>query len=471
MGSTVSPATPIPALTPRGKGHQFVCYADCCSGIPDAPHEATFAAVNHVVARLSPRPDWICFPGDEIRGLAADQETLRRQWHYWFEHEMAWLDREAIPLYHTTGNHTTYDPSSEQVFREVLADVPRNGPPGQEGLSYWIRRQDLLMVFVNTTWSGLGDGRVETAWLDQTLAAHAEARYKLVLGHYPAFPINGFSGDYQRNLDTENRRAFWQVLVRHRVIAYLCSHIMAFDVQVHEGVLQIATAGAGTLPPMPEDVEYLHCVQAALDEEGLRYQVLDTSGRLREWLDWPLRVGPSDEWTPLDRGEQPAPQVDEPESNPLRARLVAWQFDGCFHSSPQGQAQTLLSGWTPGGLAPLWIGIHGPENRLYVLLSAGPGKSPHYWTGPLLTPEKPFTIQIALHDSMGPGGVLYRWNAASPWSSLTASSPWGPERLAWPARWSVGQDQYGPDGRPFRGEVRAKWWLQETEITKRCQLS
>ncbi len=107
-------------------------------------------------------------------------------------------------------------------------------------------------------------GRVETCWLYHTLAAHADAAYKLVLGHHPAYPINRFSGDYQRNLDAESRRDFWRVLVRHKVLAYVCSHIMAFDVQVHEGVLQITTAGVGTLPHMPEDVEYLHCVQAAL---------------------------------------------------------------------------------------------------------------------------------------------------------------------------------------------------------------
>ena len=43
---------PIPALVPRdGVGHQFVCYADSCSGVPGEAHEATFGAVNAVVAR------------------------------------------------------------------------------------------------------------------------------------------------------------------------------------------------------------------------------------------------------------------------------------------------------------------------------------------------------------------------------------------------------------------------------------
>jgi hypothetical protein len=67
---------------------------------------------------------------------------------------MAWLDRLTTPVWHTTSNHATYDAMSEEMFRDVLKP-PDNGPPGQVGLSYFVRRNDLLMVFVHTSWSGL----------------------------------------------------------------------------------------------------------------------------------------------------------------------------------------------------------------------------------------------------------------------------------------------------------------------------
>ena len=196
-------ANSIPALVPRGRGHQFVVYGDSCSGVPGGPHERTFACVNAVVRRLQPQPEFILFLGDEIVGLTADARALRAQWSHWLDVEMAWCDRGMTPVWHTTSNHTTYDVMSEAVFREVLR-LPENGPPQQVGLSYFVRRSDLLLVFVHTSWSGLGgEGHVETEWLETVLKEHESARYKLVLGHHPIFPINGFSGAYQRELGSE----------------------------------------------------------------------------------------------------------------------------------------------------------------------------------------------------------------------------------------------------------------------------
>jgi len=68
----------IPALLPCGPGHQFVLYADACSGVAGAPHEGNLAAVNAVLRRLAPAPEFILFPGDEIVGLVADAGALRR---------------------------------------------------------------------------------------------------------------------------------------------------------------------------------------------------------------------------------------------------------------------------------------------------------------------------------------------------------------------------------------------------------
>ena len=447
---TIMPApdfSDIPAILPRSnEGHQFVCYADSCSGVPGAPEERAFASVNAVIERLRPQPQFICFPGDEIIGLTNDEEALRAQWQYWHEKELAWLDRRSIPLYHSTGNHTAYDVASEKLFREVLAHLPRNGPPGQERLTYFVRRDDLLLVFVNTMWSGLGgEGHVETTWLDQTLTNHADARFKLVIGHHPVHPVNGRSSPYALEIEPDNGREFWQVLLKHKVMAYVCSHLLTFDVQVHEGILQILTAGAGRAP------HALHCVQATLDTHGLRYQALDTNGQIRNWLEWPLSLPSSERWEPFSSVGN-SPVFAGSDGGDATANLVVWRFSGMNAPAGDGDAQMLLCGWDDASTqSSLWIGLLGRERRLCVLMSPTPGRSPNYWHGPELQPDRIFDIQIAMHTGMGPGGLLWRWSDGDPWSSLTAASSWGAERLVWPDSWGIGHGQRETADRPFRG--------------------
>lgn len=440
------PDSPIPALMPNRPGHQFVLYGDSCSGIPGAPHESTFSSVNQILRRLDPKPEFILFPGDEIIGLTADPDALRAQWQYWLDHEMAWLDRRQTPLWHTTGNHTIYDEMSERIFREVL-QLPRNGPAGQEGLSYWVRRDDLLLVFVHTLSTGLGgEGHVETEWLEATLKAHSDARHKIVLGHHPVFSVNGYSGTYQREIGHEYTKPFWDILVDAGVLAYVCSHILVFDVQVHRGVLQLCTAGAGTAHRMPEGVEYLHCVQAALDADGFRYQVLDTDGIVRERLRWPFKSA--------ETSRHLSPGLNEADFGGLRGDdyIVHLSISGCLADEAHAPAQTLFSAFGPKEIAPVWLGLRGPRQTLTVILGRDPGRSPHYWFGPDLAPDHLFDIDIALHAGMGPGGMLYRTPTNRGWSSLKGASPTGLERTVWPGQWSVGHGQGGAMDRPFMGK-------------------
>lgn len=441
----------IDAMLPRGDGHQFVFYGDACSGVAGAGNESAFIRTNDVVRRLTPAPQFVVFAGDEIVGLTTSEAELRDQWRHWFDVEMAWLDRSATPLYNTTSNHTTYDEMSERVFADVLDHLPRNGPIGQEGLSYYVRRGDLLLVFLHTSWTGLGgEGHIETDWLATVLDEHADARFTFVVGHHPAFPVNGFSGEHQREINRAQAEDLWEILVAHEVIAYLCSHILAFDVQVHRGVLQVVSAGAATPHQMPADIEYLHIVQAAVDELGLRYQAIDQDGRVREQLSWPPNIRPSTEWEPHS-GQMPIVSLG---SDPTHGGggLVAWRIRGTTAVDGAGPRQTLVAAVPQGTALPsAWIGLTGLDQRLTVMLGPSPGRSPHYWFGPSLGAGETFDLQLALHFGMGPGGVLWRSGDRAPWSSLTSSSPWGPERLTWPFPWSIGCVGDTPSNADFRG--------------------
>lgn len=455
----------ITALTPRGaKGHQFVFYGDCCSGVPGAPREANFAAVNSVVAKLGPPPEFICFIGDAIYGMADEADEIRRQWRYFLDEEMACLRHLDAPVYHTTSNHNTYDARHEAVWREVFPAIPQNGPVGQEGLSYWVRRDDLLLVFVNTSFSGLGGaGHVEHCWLDQVLDENEDATHKFVIGHHPVHPVNGYEQYPTWQIIPAEGREFWDVLVKHRVLAYLCSHIIAFDAQVHQGVLQVLSGGAGTnYGPggfMPGQTEYLHCVQAALDEIGFRYQVLDTEGRVRERLSWPFAAPPLATWEPFS--EDASAQVSE------RCRAIAetgaepivlWHFEAALGAWPP-ERQTLLTGWdAQEGPPVVSVQLEGPSPALVVSLVPVAGGGSQEWRAALPEGDGRLDLQFAIHAGMGPGGILLRTKEDAPWSSLSSSSARGAEQMAWPNCWAVGHGQSGSEDRPFRGKDLAVHW-------------
>ncbi|WP_299682571.1 metallophosphoesterase [uncultured Roseobacter sp.] len=422
----------IESLKPNDKGHQFVFYGDSCSGVPEALHEEKLAKVNDVVQRLTPAPEFIIFPGDEVIGLIPDETELREQWKHFFEVEMAWLDRAKTPMYHSTGNHTTYDKMSERVFADVMSHLPRNGPEDQQGLSYFVRNGDLLFVFVHTLWSELGgEGHLELEWLSKTLESNADARWKFVVGHHPAFTVNGFAGTYQRNIGTEYVEGFWSILTENSVFAYLCSHILAFDVQCHRGVLQITSAGAGTAHRMPEGFEYLHCAQMAVDQDGLRYQVLDEDGALREKLSWPPKTPVADHVLP--RGQNVCSWAAQG-TPPL---ITCLKLEGSVSgTSPR---QTILAALDDSGTCPLWIGLVGQKMQLTVVMQPQRGRSPHQWLGPCFADGEELDLELMLHSGMGPGGILWRKTGTDIWNGLVGMSAWGIERLIWPKTLSVGE--------------------------------
>ena len=440
----------IPALLPRDdQGRNFVLYSDCCSGSP-GPNARNLQAVNSVVSRISPPPEFISFPGDAIGGYTDDYTELRRQWDYWLGTEMAWLRGRDLPLYQSTSNHNTYDAGSEQVFREVHPDLPQNGPTSQQGLAYYIRKGNLLYV---STHQPDQKQLIDYDWLRRVLTEHADCRFKFVTGHFPVFPVNGYLAWPNWCFPPEQRRPFWDILVEHKVDAYLASHIIAFDVQAHDGILQILSGGAGTNHGpggfMPGTSEYLHAVQVAIDNQGLRYRVRDDQGRVREQLSWPLEHPAVKDWRELD-----VPQASDTLSAvDWSKEVVALRISGRFQRErPHQEDQTILCGIDfSEGVEPVWIGIDGDSGRLVVRIVPLSGYGWQVWMGPKLKVGDSFDFQLAFHPDMGPGGVLYRQQETDAWSTLESTSCKGTESLKPPVRWAVGHSQSGAEDRRFVG--------------------
>jgi hypothetical protein len=184
-----------------------------------------------------------------------------------------------------------------------------------------------------------------------------------------------------------------------------------------------------------------------LDQAGLRYQVIDAEGTVREALTWPVPVPAVEQWNVLPAGRSAAPIS----GGPFADRLVGFRFRGRSAAAEDGSAQTLLCAGDAGHQPPLWIGLRGREQRLAAIIGPQPRRSPHYWHGPALRPLEEFDVTLLLHTGMGPGGILSRERDDQRWSSLAAASPWGAERMCWPRSWTVGHARRGPNDQPFRG--------------------
>ena len=421
----VSESTTLRSLLPRTEtGCHFVAYGDCCIGPPEPGrgHEEHLAAVHRVMHQLDPRPEFVCFLGDLIWGLTRehgpnhDAESLRQEWAVKLPREMKPLTDLDVPVFRIPGNHDTMTPVSETVWREVFDEIPQNGPEGQEGLTWFERRGDLLIIGISVYAMNMGSpftmmgGRVDCDWVDRVLTEHSDAKFKFVLGHSPVHPVNGYTAPKWGMLP-EFGEPFWAVLARHQVTAYLCSHVIAFDFQVHDGVPQITTGGAGTSSGpggcMPAPDEYHHCVQLAVDDIGLRGQVLDTDGTVREEFQWPL---------PADG-------------------IMKWSFKS--DSLPPKPSRVLLTGQSGKEAYPrIRVSLDGYQPRLNVTLYDPADVYPCSWHGPEIDIRHPFELTVAIDPALGPGGVLARVGN-EPYSSLTTDVPFGFKVNTWPEKWDV----------------------------------
>jgi hypothetical protein len=149
---------------------------------------------------------------------------------------------------------------------------------------------------------------------------------------------------------------------------------------------------------MPEGVEYLHCVQAAFDEEGLRYQVLDTDGAIRERLS-----GRCQSPIPHSGGKYRLGETDALFSGHLKSeRIVELRLKWRTGTEEVASAQTIFSLFSPGVFAPLWLGLRRLGQTLTLIMGRDPGRSPSYWFGPNLPAGHDFDIHVALCPDMGP---------------------------------------------------------------------
>jgi hypothetical protein len=245
------------------------------------------------------------------------------------------------------------------------------------------------------------------------------------------------------NIHKQNGIEVWNVFKKHNVFAYLCSHILDYDLQIHDGILQILSGGAG------RSRRYLHLIQATIDDIGLRYQVLNINKEQDHYFEWPLKLPDLKDWEILNTYESYAPLLTKQKKN--QKHIIVWDIKAETNNSIFSTMQTLICGWnSEDELFTFWVGIIGIEQQLTIQIRPAKNRSPSFWHGPKIDPKKNIELQIAMHSGMGPGGILWRNNEQSSWTSFKTVNDWGVEKINWPKLWTIGYDRNNKNTIPFQ---------------------
>jgi hypothetical protein len=430
---------------------RLLIFGDSCSGVPDHPHERTLATlVGAILAR--PRDvDVLCYLGDHVAGYTASDAELAAQWSYFLEHEFEALSETFATIHHIPSNHTAYDRMSSSVYARVLPVHNERGLVACRGLNYAVRDRQAVLVFLNTADpDNNGQATIDLAWLREVLAQQASAPLKLIFGHHPIHPVNGYTRHPMWCLPPTARAEAWALFREYRVRAYICSHILAFDFQVHDDIIKLCSGGGGTsYGPgglMPGTTEYHHFIECAISNDTFSCSVFDVDNQLRERVTWPLCFGPATEWRALGPTEIP---IDLPPPTGWRdpaAARAGFAFLIAATTPRRGRSTPIVSGWNEEEGPPiLSIGFEGEPQRIIVKAVSFPGEGPQVWTGPQFEPGAAFSTMLAFDPCAGPGGVLIRSDHGT-WSSLSSASARGLSRMAWPQHWLVGRDSIDSDG-------------------------
>ena len=200
----------------------------------------------------------------------------------------------GLPVFLALGNHELDNSGDLDVVRQRFATYPnwnkRPGPAGSRHTTYSYDLGEMHVAVLNQYY----DGRTESArtsdghwladvsdplfdWLKADLRSSRQ-RYKLVVGHAPAFPGYRHLGD-SLDRNPAHRDRFWSLLQTEGVAAYLSAHDHQWQFQEHDGVYEFDAGATGAVAgKAPGDGDLYPTLGYALaDRSGLALRMVMAS--------------------------------------------------------------------------------------------------------------------------------------------------------------------------------------------------
>jgi len=214
-------------------------------------------------------PDFMLNAGDimDARWWTDANEVQQKTEEYWGGFKKRFDDR-GMTVYVAPGDHEYGDDGGlmkgdiARAFGEQftkLMGMPRNGPADHMGRAYFVRKNNLLLISLDTFEDkgekfGYTVGDSQLAWMEQTLMAHKDAEFIIVQGHLPVVGPVRSKNSSASMLEGGTNSGLWKLMVKHGVDVYLCGEHHRITIKKHDGIWQIVH---GALWGTQTDLNYL----------------------------------------------------------------------------------------------------------------------------------------------------------------------------------------------------------------------
>jgi hypothetical protein len=252
-----SPVSPAPSGT-----WTFVVFGDSRDITKDTLTGVSPYLIPIAGAVAKEKTDLIIYNGDLVSGwiisnkspVATDYKAQFKNWTDTVAPIHNYTSKSGIPLYVIRGNHEdgpdkTVKPLLEAYLESVAADMPVNGPPGEEHLTYSFTWKGAKFIGIDEYIRH--DGKKETVnqtWVDQELSTDTRL-FTFVFGHTPAYLVKDDFEDrgYDIAVHPVLRDLFWNSLIDHNATAYFCGHAHIYVRGVKGGVQQVVSGNGGAV--------------------------------------------------------------------------------------------------------------------------------------------------------------------------------------------------------------------------------
>jgi hypothetical protein len=295
-------------------------------------------------------PDFTLNAGDimDARWWNDARQVQEKTKEYWVGFKKR-FDGRGMTVYVAPGDHEYGDDGGlkkgdiARAFGAqftLLMGMPRNGPANHKGRAYYVRKNNLLIITLDT-FEDAGKrfaytvGDEQLAWMEKTLIANQDAEFTVVQGHLPIVgPVRSQNSSASMLKDGTDS-GLWKLMVKHGVNVYLCGEHHRITVKKRDGIWQIVH---GALWGTQTDLNYLRGTVRS-GEMKLELQEFDVEYSGGYIGDHPHR-GPTNKpretVTLTDKTQTEGPR--------LTGTLV-------LLSGPDGEVQdSTLSGWFKKGL-------------------------------------------------------------------------------------------------------------------------